>query len=284
MKHPIGAVPRRHRVRAAADLRDRPDRPRALQPRDRRRVPRHRAVFPRRPARPVGALAARASVPAQPSSSMRSPHLDSQPKETAVRVTKRDLDAHAGRRRGGDARSPASRGRSRAAGEDRPAGHAGRAVRGRRRRRHARRRAGGEAAQRHGRRPQDRDHQGVVRRQARRRGQRDAQAGRAGQGRHHGRPAVGRRRHRGQGLREDAAEHHLHQRRLGRAGDDAGQPGAELLPLQHRRRAVDGGPGQGRARQGLQADDGDRRGLRVPVLAGAGLHVRVLPRSAARCR
>ena len=40
---------------------------------------------------------------------------------------------------------------------------------------------------------------------------------------------------------------------LGRAGDDAGRPGAQLLPLQHRRRAVDGGPGRGRAGQGLQA-------------------------------
>ena len=37
---------RRDRLRAAADLRHRPDRPRALQPRDRRRLPRHRPVFP----------------------------------------------------------------------------------------------------------------------------------------------------------------------------------------------------------------------------------------------
>ena len=122
------------------------------------------------------------------------------------------------------------------AGEDRPAGHARRAVRGRRRRRHARRRARGQAARRRRGRAQDRDHQGLVRRQARRRGQRDAQARRAGQGRHHGRPALGRRGHRGQGLLEDAAAGHLHQRRLGRAGDDAGQPEPELLPLQHRRR------------------------------------------------
>ena len=61
-------------------------------------------------------------------------------------------------------------------------------------------------------------------------------------------------------------------------------PVAELLPLQHRRRAVDGGPRQGRARQGLQAGDGDRRGLRLPVLAGAGLHDRVLQARAARSR
>ena len=147
-----------------------------------------------------------------------------QPKETTVKVTQDES---------GFARSWARRRRPRCwaapgpagpAGEDRPAGHARRAVRGRRRRRHARRRAGGQAARRHGGRPQDRDHQGLVRRQARRRGQRDAQAGRAGQGRHHGRPAVGRRGHRGQGLLQDPAAGHLHQRRLGRAGDDAGQP------------------------------------------------------------
>jgi branched-chain amino acid transport system substrate-binding protein len=35
---------------------------------------------------------------------------------------------------------------------------------------------------------------------------------------HHGRPAVGRRGHRGQGLFEDAAAGDVHQRRLGRAG------------------------------------------------------------------
>ena len=36
---------RRARLRAAAELRDRPGRPRALQPRHRRRVPRHRSLF-----------------------------------------------------------------------------------------------------------------------------------------------------------------------------------------------------------------------------------------------
>ena len=59
--------------------------------------------------------------------------------------------------------------------------------------------------QRHGRRQEDRVHQGLVRRQARRGRERHAQAGRAGQGRHHGRPAVRRRGHRGQGLRQDPA-------------------------------------------------------------------------------
>ena len=106
--------------------------------------------------------------------------------------------------------------------------------------------------------------------------ERDAQGGRAGQGADHDRAAVGRRGHRGQELREDPARHHLHQRLLGRAGDDAGRPGAELLPLQHRRRAVDGGPRRARAGQGLQEGLPDRRGLRLPVLAGAGLHGELL--------
>ena len=44
---------------------------------------------------------------------------------------------------------------------------------------------------------------------------------------------------------QDPAAGDLHQRRLGRAGHHAGQPQPQLLPLQHRRRAVDGGPGQG---------------------------------------
>ena len=48
------AVHRRHRLRAAAELRGRPGRPRALQPADRRRVPGDRAVLVRRPARLVG--------------------------------------------------------------------------------------------------------------------------------------------------------------------------------------------------------------------------------------
>ena len=62
----------------------------------------------------------------------------------------------------------------------------------------------------------------------------------------------------------------------GAQGDDAGQSRGELLPLQYRRRAVDVRPRRSRAREGLQADDGDRGGLRVPVLAGAGLHDRLL--------
>ena len=39
---------------------------------------------------------------------------------------------------------------------------------------------------------------------------------------------------------QDPAAGDVHQRRLRRAGDDAGRPVAELLPLQHRGRAVDG--------------------------------------------
>ena len=106
--------------------------------------------------------------------------------------------------------------------------------------------------------------------------ERHAQGRRAGQGADHDRPAVRRRGHRGQELRQDAAQHHLHQRHLGRAGDDAGRSVAQLLPLQHRGCAVDGGPGRTRARQGLQEDLPDRRGLRLPVFAGAGLHGQLL--------
>ncbi len=192
-----------------------------------------------------------------------------------MRHNKTDVHAHAGRGRGRRRVRRPGVGAA-AAGQDRPARDAGGPVRRRRCGRHARRRDGGAGAQRRGGREKDRGHQGVVGREARRGGERDAQARRAGQGRHHGRPAVRLGRHRGQGLLQDPAEHHLHQRLLGRAGDHARQPVDELLPLQHRGRAVDGGPRQGRARQGLQAGDGDRRGLRLPLLAGAGLHDRVL--------
>ena len=54
------------------------------------------------------------------------------------------------------------------------------------------------------------------------------------------RAALGRRRPRGQGLRQDPAERHLHQRHVGRAGHDAARSRAEFLPLHHRRRAMDG--------------------------------------------
>ena len=127
--------------------------------------------------------------------------------------------------------------------EDRPAGLPRRSVRGTGPGRHARRRSGAEAAQRHGRRQEDRVRQGVVRRHARQGGELDAQGCRAGQGPDHDRPVVGRRGHRGQELREDAAERDLRQRLVGRTGRDARRPGGELLPLQHRGRAMDGGPG-----------------------------------------
>src|SRR5712692_6765919 len=69
---PDRAVHRGRRVRAAAELRGRSGRPRALQPADRRRVPGHRAVLARRPARLVGTRSAihsdavRADAPARP--------------------------------------------------------------------------------------------------------------------------------------------------------------------------------------------------------------------------
>ncbi len=56
-----------------------------------------------------------------------------------------------------------------------------------------------------------------------------------------------------------------------------GEPVTQLLPLQHRRRAVDGRARRLRPeRQEVQEDGADRRGLRLPVLAGAGLHGRLL--------
>ena len=56
--------------------------------------------------------------------------------------------------------------------------------------------------------------------------------------------AVGRRGHRGEELRQDPSRADLHQRRFGRAGDDLCRPRAELLPLQHGRRAMAGRPRQ----------------------------------------
>src|SRR5678810_1293467 len=72
---------RRDRLRAAAELRDRPVRARALQPRDRRRVPRHRPVFPRRSARVVGEASLQPGQDPDPPAN----------KETTVRETKRRI-------------------------------------------------------------------------------------------------------------------------------------------------------------------------------------------------
>jgi ABC-type branched-subunit amino acid transport system permease subunit len=146
-------VHRRARVRAAADVCHRRDRPRALQPRDRHRLSRHRAVFPRRPARTVGEA---------PLSLRFKTDLDFQQKETEVKMTKRIW----ARSWVGAAAATALLGSAWAqqgtAGQDRPAGDPGGAVRGRRRGRHARGRTRREAARRRRRRAQDRDHQGVV--------------------------------------------------------------------------------------------------------------------------
>ena len=79
---------------------------------------------------------------------------------------------------------------------------------------------------------------------ARFRGSRRAQADRAGQGPDPALAALRRRRHRGQEFCQDPPGADLHQRRLRRAGDDLCRSGAELLPLQHGRRAM-----AGRARQ-----------------------------------
>ena len=107
----------------------------------------------------------------------------------------------------------------------------------------------------------------LVRRLARQRHSRRPQAGRAGRRQDPGRPAVRRRGPRGQGLRQDPAGRHLRQRHLGGAGHDAARSGAELLPLLHRRRAVDGRPRRLRLqREGLQATSPpSRRTIPSPI-------------------
>ena len=126
---------------------------------------------------------------------------------------------------------------------------------------------GGRGGRRQGRRQEDRDHQGLVRRLAGQRRARRAQAGRAGRREGPGRAAVGRRRPRGQGLRQDPAGRDLRQRHLGGAGHDAARSGAEFLPLLDRRRAVDGRPRRLRLqRQGLQdASRPSPRTIRSPT-------------------
>ena len=89
---------------------------------------------------------------------------------------------------------------------------------------------------------------------------------------------------RGQGLRQDPAERHLHQRHVGRAGHDAARSGAEFLPLHHRRRAMDGRARRLRLQRQALPDGGHGRGgLFVPLHAGVRLHGRLLQGRAAMC-
>ena len=102
---------------------------------------------------------------------------------------------------------------------------------------------------------------------------------------HHDRPALRRRGDRGRELREGASDEDVRQRHRGRAGHDAEGAGAELLPLQRRRRAVERRPRRPRVQQARLEDGGGRRGrllLRVDV--GGRLHRRVLRASAATSR
>ena len=73
---------------------------------------------------------------------------------------------------------------------------------------------------------------------------RGSQAHRAGQGSDPDLAAVRRRRHRGQEFLQDPSGADIRQRRVRRAGNDVPRPVAELLPLEHGRRAVAGGPGR----------------------------------------
>ena len=180
-------------------------------------------------------------------------------------------------RRRGERGRPADR-------QDRPARDARRALRRGRPGRHAGRRAGREAARRHGGGQEDRDHQGVVGRQARRRRQRHAQAGRAGQGRHHGRA-------RSPGSEGIAVKNYSKsQPNITFINGSSGAQATTLVDPSPNffRFNTEGaqwmvGPRRVRVQgQGLQEDGADRRGLRLPVLAGAGLHDRVLQGGRAR--
>ncbi len=71
-------------------------------------------------------------------------------------------------------------------------------------------------------------------------------------------------RHRDARLRQDNPDKDGHQRHLGRARDHLGRPGAELLPLQSRRRAMGTGPRLlRREHQGLEEGRNDRGRLLV---------------------
>lgn len=141
---------------------------------------------------------------------------------------------------------PASRPRHRpeCADPHRRADHARRAVRDRRAGRLSLRPDGARAAELHGRRPQDRVHPRKLERPGRRGAGPGPQADRAGQCRHHPGPAVRCRGHCAARLFAHADRQEHRQRLVGCVGHDAAQPVAQLLPLLHRRDAVDGGAGQ----------------------------------------
>ena len=99
----------------------------------------------------------------------------------------------------------------------------------------------------------------------------------------HGRPALGLRGHRGQGLLQDPARHHLHQRLVGRAGHDAGRTRRRTSSASTpKARSGWSGLGEHALDKGYKKMVADRRGLRLPVLAGAGLHGRATASRAAR--
>ena len=106
---------------------------------------------------------------------------------------------------------------------------------------------------------------------------RHPQAGRAGQGPDPGRPALGRRRHRGQGLRQDPARRDLHQRHVG---------ARRTRRCAIRRRTSSASPPTARSgwpasattpstTRGYKKVATDRRGLLLPVHAGVRLHGRL---------
>ena len=107
----------------------------------------------------------------------------------------------------------------------------------------------------------------------------DAAADGAARRRRHDRPALGRRVDRGRQLRQAAPGQDVRRRLRGRAGHDAQGAGAELLPLQRRRRAVERRPRRHRLQQARVAQG---RGRRPTTTASAGRRRPASSRSSAR--
>ena len=106
----------------------------------------------------------------------------------------------------------------------------------------------------------------------------EAPDGAVGRG-HHDRSAVGRRVDRRRELREAASQEDVRRRLRRRAGHDAEGAGAELLPLQRRRCAVERRPRRSRLPQAEVAERSGGRGrLQLRLDVGRRVHRRVLCR------
>ena len=199
---------------------------------------------------------------------------------SAVRTRRAHHEETSYRRGGARARARVRQCRTRVrrgAVEDRSPGHARGNVYGARRGRGPRIQGRPEQVRRQGRRTRDRGDHRRHRREPGLRDTRGAQGRGAGQGGHRDRTAVGVRGHRDQGLRQDSAAGDVHQRHLRRPGDHLRRSGAELLPLQHGRRAVVGRHRRVHLqREGLPRHRHHRRGLLVRLHPGVRTGARVL--------